>query len=94
VHLAIDEPEAGGLRCSTSAAKAILEAAHAREHRLAEEHAADRDAVQTPAQIAVDPGLDRMRVAEAVQLQIAPPSSPSPIQVPRSPLRGAWRSSR
>ena len=39
----------------------------AREHRLAENSAADRHAVQAAGQLAVDPGLDAVRVAGAVQ---------------------------
>src|SRR3954452_9162992 len=41
-----------------------------REHRFAEEHAPERDAVQAAAQRAVDPGLDRMRVTCSVQASV------------------------
>ena len=42
----------------------------AREHRLAKEYAADRDAVEPADELAVAPTLERMRPAEPVQSRI------------------------
>src|SRR5579859_852948 len=36
------------------------------EHRLSEEHAAERDAVEPPGELAFEPGLDGVRVAHSV----------------------------
>ena len=38
-----------------------------REHRFSEEHAADRNSVETPDQFAIAPGLHGVRVAALVE---------------------------
>ena len=53
----------------------------AREHRFAEEHASDRDAVQSADELAVPPSLERVRPAEPVQAAIGAAIS-AVIQVP------------
>src|SRR5690349_21830523 len=71
VHLAVDELESGGFQMGDQRRERDLRGvARAREHRLAEEHSTDRDSVEPAGKTTVDPGLDRVRVAQAVQVSI------------------------
>ena len=68
VHLTVDDAERPPLELRDEMDERELRGVgHAREHRLAEERAADRNAVQAADKIAVNPGLDRVRVAGVVE---------------------------
>ena len=58
------------------------------EHGLAEKHLPQRHAVQAADQLVVLPGLDTVRVTQAVQRAIGA-AMPGVIQVPLAPGRGA-----
>src|ERR1700719_2709685 len=46
--------------------------ARATEHALAEEHAAERDAIKPAHQLALAPGLDTVRIAPSVERAVKP----------------------
>src|SRR5690606_34945738 len=73
-QLAVDQAVAPALELAREPDERHLRGvAHTAEHRFAEEGAAERDAVETAGERAVLPGLDRMRVTEAVQLDVSVP---------------------
>src|SRR5689334_3222154 len=67
-HLAIDHPEAPALKLPRQQDQRDLgRVAAPAEHRLAEEHAAERDAVESAGQFLATPRFDRMGVPEGEQ---------------------------